>query len=557
MEHSGDRITMTPVPPTPSAPAAASPLLWGRLPSEEGQWAAFLQRRLKNYAQILFAVSAGFFSVSVLLVALHSPALALSLFGMANVQAHLVATALIVVLWALCRFGQRSNATLNALDIAATIAVCWAFTGMAIHVSASARPELVLLLTMNFVLVTRAATVPSSSPRTLAVGVVSVAPTVVVAYWLYAGVEIETLARTSAAVYAATWAAVALVTSFMISKVIYGLQRQVNEARQVGQYTLEEKIGEGGMGKVYRARHAMLRRPTAVKLLPAEFASDLAERFEREVQLTSELRHPNTVAVYDYGRTVEGTFYYAMEYLDGTDLDDLVQATGPQPIARVIHILEQVCGALREAHERGLIHRDIKPANIFLCERHGGGDVAKVLDFGLVKDVKAHEAVQITRADGIHGTPLFIAPEALTSPDRVSPSSDLYSLGGVAYFLLTGQHVFEGKTVVEVCSHHIHSEPEPPSARLSIPFPPDLDELVLRCLAKIPAQRFPDAKALGRALSALAVEKWTEEDAVRWWDTHRARLELFKRKKERRAASGETVLIDLTRRIDADEEATA
>ena len=230
----------------------------------------------------------------------------------------------------------------------------------------------------------------------------------------------------------------------------------------VGAYTLEEKVGEGGMGVVYKASHALLRRPAAIKFLASDRAGEHAvERFEREVQVTSRLTHPNTISIYDFGRTPDGAFYYAMEYVDGLDLQTLVERHGPQPPARVAHLLAQLAGALAEAHAAGLIHRDIKPANVMVCERGGMLDVVKVLDFGLVKEMDARS--DGTGADNgrIVGTPLYLAPEALTAPESLDARSDLYALGALGYFLLSGSAPFSGTNVVDVCRQHLHSDPAP------------------------------------------------------------------------------------------------
>jgi len=295
------------------------------------------------------------------------------------------------------------------------------------------------------------------------------------------------------------------------------LRAAVLEAKQLGQYTLEEKLGQGGMGTVYRARHAMLRRPTAVKLLDVANMTDLAiARFEREVQMTSVLTHPNTVAIYDYGRTPEGVFYYAMEFLDGTNLDDLVRQYGPLPEARVVYLLKQVCGALAEAHAAGLVHRDVKPANVFLTRRGGLHDFVKVLDFGLVKVADAREA-HLTSANTVTGTPLYLSPEGISQPDSVGPPADVYALGAVAYFLLVGQPVFDGKSVVEICMKHMNKEPTPPSSRGAV-VGPELEQLLLRCLAKSPDSRPQNAGALLAALEECPVSgKWTATLAASWW----------------------------------------
>ena len=266
------------------------------------------------------------------------------------------------------------------------------------------------------------------------------------------------------------------------------------------------------MGAVYRARHAMLRRPTAVKLLPPERAGGHdVHRFEREVQATALLSHPNTVAIYDYGRTPDGIFYYAMEYLEGIDLEALVTGFGPQPPGRVVHLLGQVAGALGEAHAAGLVHRDVKPGNVILCQRGGAPDVAKVVDFGLVRELAGAGPRTETALDVVKGTPLYLSPEAITRPDRVDARSDLYAVGALAYFLLTGRHPFEGATVVEVCSHHLHTLPEPPSASSAAPCPADLEALVLACLEKTAGKAAPDGGRARRAARGvrgrLAVER--------------------------------------------------
>ena len=296
------------------------------------------------------------------------------------------------------------------------------------------------------------------------------------------------------------------------------------EAEQLGQYRLVEKIGEGGMGVVYKAKHAMLRRPTAIKLLPPEKAGKVSlARFQREVQLTSELTHPNTVAIYDYGLSSSGVFYYVMEYLEGIDLERLVRQYGAQPPGRVIKILLQVCGALAEAHDRGLVHRDIKPANIILCQRGTVPDVVKVLDFGLVKDLEEHET-SLTNVNVLTGTPAYISPEAIRAPELVGPLSDVYALGAVGYYLVSGQLVFTGETAVEVCSHHLHTKPVPPSRKLGGDIGPRLEELLLQCLEKDPGDR-PSAEQLREQLSSLPVTgDWTERDALEWWRQYSAEI---------------------------------
>ena len=316
----------------------------------------------------------------------------------------------------------------------------------------------------------------------------------------------------------AAFVAVTAVTSH----VIYGLRREVSAAKRLGQYELGRKIGEGGMGAVYEAKHVLLRRPTALKLLPIERVGETAvARFEQEVQQTSRLEHPNSVNVYDYGRTPDGQFYYAMEYLDGVGLDDVVDETGALPQARVVSIMKQAARALAEAHAKGLVHRDIKPSNIMLCDRALVPDTVKVLDFGLVKAVDEANS-KLTLDNTVVGTPHYLAPEAINAPDEVGPPADIYALGAVGYFLLTGADVFDGKTIIEVCSKHLTEQPTPPSQLLDDPIHPDLEALLLRCLQKSPDERYADGRELAMALDELDLQ-WSEEDAATWWEAHSVR----------------------------------
>jgi serine/threonine-protein kinase len=282
------------------------------------------------------------------------------------------------------------------------------------------------------------------------------------------------------------------------------LHRQAGEARRLGQYVLKEKLGEGGMGEVYLAQHVLLRRPCALKVIRPARAGDPKHllRFEREVQATATLTHPNTVQVFDYGHTEDGTFYYVMEYLPGSTLEALVQQAGPLPPARAVHFLRQVCGALEEAHARGLTHRDIKPGNVMICERGGVPDVAKLLDFGLVlSPVNEAGGEKLTQDGMVTGTPAYLSPEQADGRDDVDVRSDIYSLGAVAYFLLTGQPPFAGRSVMNTLAAHLYEKPEPFSVRRP-DVPADLEAVVLRCLAKEPQARFPDVKSLDRALAA-------------------------------------------------------
>ena len=294
------------------------------------------------------------------------------------------------------------------------------------------------------------------------------------------------------------------------------------EAKQLGQYKLEEQLGEGAMGVVYRGRHAMLRRPTAIKLLNADRVNDTSiSRFEREVQITSNLNHPNTVAIYDYGRTPEGVFYYAMEYLDGIDLQQLIDTYGPQPPGRVIFILRQICGSLYEAHSAGLVHRDIKPANLMINRRGGEGDVVKVLDFGLVKARSEQIGAGEEENESMAGTPLYMSPESIQLPGSVDACSDIYAVGAVGYFLLTGHPVFEAQSLSKLCQLHISEPPQPPSAKIGRPVPDDLETAILNCLEKDRARRPQTSRDLATALSKCrSVTEWTLDKADGWWSKH-------------------------------------
>lgn len=319
-----------------------------------------------------------------------------------------------------------------------------------------------------------------------------------------------------------------LYVGILQSVQLFRLKRKIHLAdlrvQQLGRYTLGKKIGAGAMGVVYQARHSLLNRPTAVKLLDHEKANEeTIARFEREVQLSSQLNHPNTIAIYDFGRTSEGLFYYAMEYLDGITLEDLVLLFGPLPEGRVISVLDQVCGSLSEAHGVGLIHRDIKPPNIMIGERGGIFDFVKLLDFGLAKSLNASTQITLNAHQGVRGTPLYLSPEGIETPKNVDARSDLYSLGLVGYFLLAGKPVFEGKSFFEICLQHTRRKPKRPSEKRGKPISQDLEEVILRCLEKKQDDRFQSAKEFQKALlSCSAAGDWTQVEAEKWWIEYRS-----------------------------------
>jgi serine/threonine-protein kinase len=443
--------------------------------------------------------------------------------------------ALFLGFWGALRRVTASTGASTTIEVVTTLSIA----GMAIPVLDSIPDDQVgagPLVAVMLVMVARAAIVPSPGRRTLVVGALVTA---------LVGAGYRAHPHGEFAVFALVWLTAFTIASAFVSRVIYGLQEQLQRSHQIGQYVLEEQLGEGGMGVVYRARHQLLRRPTAIKLMSASRSSERdVARFEHEVRQTARLSHPNTVTIYDYGRSSEGVFYYAMELLLGATLDDVVALTGALPPARVARILAAVAGALAESHGISLIHRDIKPANVMLCEQGGEVDVVKVLDFGLVKDLSS--SAELTHDGSLTGTPLFMSPEAIRDPRNVGPSSDLYAIGALGYFLVTGQLVFDGRTTVEVCSQHLMSAPIPPSERLGRSVPEGLEATILACLAKQPEARPPSAMALRERLLGLSdLGQWSEADARRWWDEHRQALG------ERRTRSGElsaTLAVDLSGR---------
>jgi serine/threonine-protein kinase len=438
------------------------------------------------------------------------------------VHAHYAAVAVLSVLFALTRRRTRSVGALRTMEVFATLLQAVLSTVLLSQLPLAVRPEMLTLFAATLLLMLRAALVPGSALVAFVVGVLSMLPTIAFTLWLYSTqpmVPGSGMTFTTGVFYVLEWCGMALVATTSVHAVIYGLQERVHE---LGQYTLLHKIGEGGMGVVYRARHALLRRPTAVKVLPVERTSPSGiARFEREVQLTAELAHPNIVAVYDFGRTPDGAFYYAMELLTGVDLQRLVEDDGPLPAARAVHLLVQAADAIAEAHEVGLIHRDIKPANLLVSNRPRRPDHLTVLDFGLAKEISQADP-GLSGVDAITGTPLYMAPESITDPASVDGRSDVYALGAVAYWLLTATTPFRGRTFIEICAGHLHEEPEAPSVRLGRALAPELDALVLACLAKQQRDR-PDGTALLERLRALTLGGWSAADAKACWDARVAR----------------------------------
>jgi len=552
--------------PAPFAPAARGEASgWSAVPLSDEASRRLAQQRIGFFGGVFLLLSGAFYlrnAIAIAVVSGSAPPLA--------APAFLLQAAAIAVhagQWAWCRYGRLSRAALVVLDavgLAGSMALYGAMTiaeamslehAVAVQ-SAGAEVLLVAIILLALVL-THAIIVPLDARRMFGSSAATAALGVTAAYFVArVGVPPDLLAQKpwlpiNQVIFAGMWGLVAVAVATIAARVIHGLSQRVRDANEVGQYVLEKRIGEGGMGVVYLARHALLRRPTAIKLLPAHRAGEQAvHRFEQEVRLTSSLTHPNTIAIFDFGRTPEGVFYYAMEYLDGITLEQLASFDGPQPTARVIHLLKQACGALGEAHAAGLVHRDIKPANLMLCIRGNMPDQLKILDFGLVKEHAPEVALGLSAEGILLGTPAYLAPEAILHAGRADARSDLYALAAVAYWLLVAQPLFPSETVLEACAHHLHTIPVPPSQRSPQPIPPGLDALLLRCLAKDPDARPSSAHELSRLLDGIDAPAWTREDGDRWW-RERAPSVLAAVQEHRSADSTpgpRTIAVDLERR---------
>jgi len=480
----------------------------------EAEAASYLQQRLRLVTGIGGAFAAAFYVLAILAGdgRENSP---LDLHMLIHAAATLSAAGLCLAL-SRRTFSPGALVAMDGAALAIPMSACVAIYALIYEEGT----ELVVPIAGLFLLA-RGVVVPSTARRTILFSAPAAPALLAVqlahgTVYLHSGVPVPVEHFPNLLLWYHTYLALCVALAAVASHVNFGLRVKAYEAQKVGQYVLEQRIGAGAMGEVYRARHALLRRPTAIKFLRGELiSSDTLRRFEREVRETSRLRHPNTVSIYDYGRAADGSFYYAMELLDGSDLERIVAETGPMPPARAIRILAEACRALAEAHELGLVHRDLKPGNIMLCRQGGEFDVVKVLDFGLVKDLRAEPPV-LTIEGEICGTPQTISPEAL-SGQPVGPAADLYALGAVGCFLLTGRGIFDASTGMEFIGHHLHTEPIPPSARVE-GVPADLEAVLLSCLRKDPGQRPAGARALHDALLRCAdAGGWDGEAAAEWW----------------------------------------
>ncbi len=463
--------------------------------------------------------------------------------------------------WAICRRGKLSVNAIHGVENTGIFLTSVCYIGMGMDIRPEVGADTITAFILALVMFARSVFVPSSARRTTILGIFIGIPLVAAMYYHYLSVDLtiwrsfgydgtsKERVATSQAIITSMWWTMTVGLAALASRVIHRLRKEVSDIQSLGQYNLERKLGEGAMGVVYEAKHGMLKRPTAIKLLRPGLADPEAlDRFRREVQLTAKLTHPNTVTVFDYGRTPDGLFYYAMELLKGATLTQVVNASGPQPVERVVRILRDAALALDEAHGIGLIHRDIKPSNIMLARQGGVPDVTKVLDFGLVKNLGQMDDLERTNTLSIKGTPHYLSPEAIQDPQGIDGRTDLYALGAVGYYLLAGRHVFEGKTVMEVCLHHLHTKPASFS-ELDIPdVPPRLEELIFACLEKSQVDRPASGQELADAIDRVDVARWTRCDAEAWWDVFGE--DIARKREEAAPPSGteQTVAIDFDER---------
>ncbi len=515
------------------APARDRQLVGAGLDTGGGR--PFVQARLALLGKTVFLLAFGFFVVINGLFIAGGRVAVLPLLTQQNNVMHFLSASVMAALWAIARGRPWSLRTLGALD-AGSLLLC----GVGLALMAAQPDQLLLmagLLALTVTMMARAILVPSTAARTFFLSWLAAAPLIAVSIIFHhpppgPDGSAPGFLKLVIAVNAFLWLAIAVTLSAVASRTIYGLRQQVREASEIGQYTLEEKIGRGGMGEVWRARHRMLIRPAAVKLIrpqglgstPGHDPQVLLRRFEREARATAGLKSPHTVQLYDFGVTDDGTLYYVMELLDGMDLDTLIARFGPVPAERAIHLLGQVCGSLDDAHQNGLVHRDIKPANVVVSRFGTEWDFVKVLDFGLVKLAstrQSDESVRLTADGSASGTPGFMAPEVVLGEKATDHRVDIYALGCLGYWLVTGKLVFEGPGAMKVMFDHAHTPPPPPSSRSELPIPPELDALLLECLEKDPAKRPPSAAALQERLEGIPIATpWTAERAQRWWSVH-------------------------------------
>jgi eukaryotic-like serine/threonine-protein kinase len=522
------------LPTRPTGPGHR-PLLERGLDSSSGL--GFVRERLALLAKTLFLVSFAFYLFLLASMVLIGGAPFVAVVRGPIALGHLCASLTMAVLWLLTRRAKPSLWSLGVLDV-----VCFVAAGAFLSLMTIQEEGQILqtLLALMVTVMLRAILLPSRPGRTLLLSVLVFAPTVVVCIARHHPTAFlpgftPAYQKLQMTLNTVLWSILGTTLATVASRVLYGLRQQVAEASELGQYLLEEKIGGGGMGEVWRARHRLLIRPAAIKLIRQRALGTLSadpellvRRFEREARATAALTSPHTVQLYDFGVAEDGRLYYVMELLDGLDLDTLVRQYGPLPAERVVHLLRQVCSALADAHANGLVHRDIKPANVVVSRAGTTFDFVKVLDFGLVKLDSPRRtdknAINLSTEDSWSGTPGYMAPEVVLGTADSDHRVDLYAVGCVAYWLLTGQMVFEGENAMQVMVQHVQAEPKRPSLRTNQPIPPALEALIMDCLEKDPSRRPSSADVLSERLGGVPLTSgWTAERAEGWWATHRPR----------------------------------
>ena len=492
--------------------------------------AEFVQQRIALFAKLVAIIAFAQLVVgNGLAIALHGESFR-SIFTHRGQLAHLCGTALAAGVWLVCRRGRYSLATLEWIDAVALVGMCTAW-GMVV-IPPYLEWLYTALLANTMTVLARAITVPSRAGRTLRLSALAYSSQLVLVWLWVAGPRPpgEPLLPVSMGIDQTVWAAAAVAIATITSRILYDLRRSVREANELGQYSLEEKLGTGGMGEVWRARHRFLVRPAAVKLIRPELLASgridpaiMLRRFEREARATAALRSPHTVQLYDFGQADDGTLFYVMEMLGGIDLERLVARYGPVPAERAIHILQQVCHSLYEAHQNGLIHRDVKPANIFVSCIGIQIDFVKVLDFGLVglgAERPDGDDAKLTAEGSIAATPAYAAPEIVLG-EGYDHRVDIYAVGCVGHWLLTGKLVFEGDTPMKMMMEHARTPPSRPQTRTELPIPPELEQIILDCLEKDPARRpATTAELASRLREVKLAQGWTAERAERWWRAH-------------------------------------
>jgi serine/threonine-protein kinase len=477
------------------------------------------KRALRRFAALGTAAWTSFVLTDVLAAEIHGTSLA----GLVALRLAGTGIGLFVILFT--SLERVSSGALAAVEIAVAPVAALLVSLGALRCGGATSPLALGVATVALVRGVLPAPLPRALPGTAGSGLVFPV-TILVASRLPGGEAVAAQLATPAGLWG-----FALTSTFLVlggcvaaagSHMLWSAKEQLHHARRLGSYRLVTRIGSGGMGDVWLARQKGLNRPVALKILRESTLRDpgALRRFRREAEVVSTLQHPNTIRVFDFGGSDDGVFYYAMELLDGLDLEEIIDRTGPMPPARAIHLARQICGSLAEAHDRGIVHCDLKPANLFVTKVGDDHDFAKVLDFGLVRVLAGDH----TTVDTIRGTPAFMPPEVIRA-EPVSPESDVYSMGAVLYWLVTGTPPFEGQGFHESVMAHLQRKPDRPTLRLGRELPADLEAVILRCLAKKKGERYASARELERALDGCAAAKaWSSADARASWDVLRPSL---------------------------------